>query len=182
MQAVGKGPGGKQDPPTSPSNQVRTATERCCCQLPRPRKHHIKPWGSVLGSGSWGQAQLQRAATPLDRAVPGTGTHCRQGLAPAGARGLPWAAELLSSPSVPPPGLLRATQDASGAWPQPPSLSAGFLPCSPHPVPGALAGAGALCSGGRGAVGGGAGPARPGGGRFRRGELPQTQNRCWQQN
>lgn len=81
-----------------------------------------------------------------------------------------------------PPGLLRATQDASGAWPQPPSLSAGFLPCSPHPVPGALAGAGALCSGGRGAVGGGAGPARPGGGRFRRGELPQTQNRCWQQN
>lgn len=102
MQAVGKGPGGKQDPPASPSNQVRTATERCCCQLPGPRKHHIKPRGSVLGSGSWGQAQFQRAAPPLDRAVPGTGTHRRQGLAPVGARGLPWAAELLSSPSVPP--------------------------------------------------------------------------------
>ena len=204
--------GGWETPPLpSPTALVRTVTGRCCCccQLPQPPPAApgeagggcgVSPPTDTLSPVTQGgrETLLQQPGTDPAResgrtaaAGPSRGARPRMALPLHGAGRCPCPQPFSGGCVCSPLRCSGPLCDVSSAWPQPPRLSWKLLLQSQQPW---CHGHRQLCVGSVGglcraaALGGAAGggtqplccPARGGG--FRRGELPQIQNRCWQQN
>lgn len=100
MQAVGKGPGGKQDPPAFlPATRLGQRQSAAAASCPGPGNTASNPGAQCSAQAAGDRPSSREQLRHWSRAVPGG---LAQGHTAGRAWLLPWAAKLVSSPSVPP--------------------------------------------------------------------------------